>query len=236
MKKTIALLIGMVIVFNCMPLVVSANGPDLKVSSLNVISDLNTNTTTVNATITNAGNASTITTSSPTGLFNIELNVTSPGVGAGPLKASSIKRRGPLAAGGQVTVTAVFQGTNWKNAHAIADVSKEIPETNEQNNSKGTCNWAYIRDFHDMYETTLYVGNITYDPADVELVIDSVSPGMSVSLDQSMVHLEVGDVTEVTMTVFFEPGFSEGQVVILGVYSDGYTVSPATITFVDTHP
>lgn len=236
MKRTIALLVCVVVAFNCVPLVVSANGPDLKVTFLNVISDLNTNTTTVTATISNVGNASTITTSSPTGLFNIELNVTSPGVGAGPLKASAIRRRGPLAAGGQVTVTAAFQGTNWKNAHAIADVSKEIPETNEQNNSKGTCNWAYIKDFHDMFETSLNVGNITYDPADVELVIDFVSPGMSVVLDPSTVHLEVGEVTAVNMTVFFEPGFTEGQVVILGVYSDGYTVSPATITFVDTTP
>ncbi|MGC1120416.1 MAG: CARDB domain-containing protein [Candidatus Methanofastidiosia archaeon] len=236
MKKTITLLVCVVVFFNCMPFVVSANGPDLKVSFLNTIGDLNTNTTTVSATIKNVGNASTITASSPTGLFDIELNVTSPGVGAGPLKASAIRRRGPLVAGGQVTVSAVFQGTNWKNAHAIADVNKEIPETDEQNNSKGTCNWAYIIDFHDLFETPLYVGNITYDPADVELVIDYVSPGMSVTLDQSMVHLEVGDVTVVTMTVLFEPGFTEGQVVILGVYSDGYTVSPATIDFVDTNP
>ncbi|MBU6999014.1 MAG: hypothetical protein HXS41_15650 [Theionarchaea archaeon] len=234
--KKIALLVCILVAFNCIPLVMSANGPDLKVTSLNVISDLNTNTTTVNATIKNVGNASTITTSSPTGLFDIELNVTSAGVGAGPIKASAIRRRGPLAAGGQVTVNAVFQGTGWKNAHAIADVNKEIPETNEQNNSKGTCNWAYIRDFQEMFETALYVGNITYDPADVELVIDFVSPGMSVTLDPSVVHLEMGDVAVVNMTVFFEPGFTEGQVVILGVYSDGYTVSPATIEFVDTNP
>lgn len=235
MKKIVVPVVCL-LVLSGLPFSMSANGPDLVVSSINTISDLNTNTTTVTATVTNNGNASTITTSSPTGLFDIELNVTSAGVGAGPLKASTIKRRGPLAAGGSVIVTAVFQGVNWKNSHAIADVSKEIPETNENNNSKGDCYWAYIRDFDEIFETLVDVGNITYDPAEVQLVIDYVSPGMNVTLDPSVVYLDVGEVTQVLMTVTFEPGFTEGYVIIHGIYSDGYTISPARIEFVDICP
>ena len=234
--KKIAVPLVCLLLLSGIPFSVSANGPDLIVTSLNTISDLNTNTTTVTATIKNNGNASTITMSSPTGLFNIELNVTSAGVGAGTLKSTSIKRRGPLPAGSSVIVTAVFQGVNWWNSHAIADVNKEIPETNENNNSKGSCNWAYIRDFSELFETYVDVGNITYDPAEVELVIDFVSPGMNVTLDPSVVYLDVGQVIPVLMTVTFDPEFNEGYVIILGVYSDGYTVSPARIDFVDTNP
>lgn len=235
MKKIVPILC-LVLTLTCVSFASSANGPDLIVTSINTVSDLNSNTTTVTATIKNAGNASTVTPSSPTGRFDIELNVTSPGVGGGRNKASAIKRRGPLAAGASVIVSHVFNGTDWKNSHAIADVNKEIPETNENNNSKGDCYWVYIRDFDDMYQTQIDVGNITYDPAEVELVIDYVSPGMAVTLDPSVVYLDVGEVTEVTMTVFFDPGFTEGQIVILGMYSDGYTVSPAAIDFIDTDP
>jgi hypothetical protein len=234
--KKIAVPLVCLLLLSGIPFSVSANGPDLIVTSLFTISDLNTNTTTVTATIKNNGNASTITTSSPTGLFNIELNVTSAGVGAGTQKSTSIKRRGPLPAGSSVTVAAVFQGVNWWNSHAIADVNKEIPETNETNNSKGDCNWAYIRDFDELFETLVDVGNITYDPAEVELVIDFVSPGMNVTLDPSVLYLDVGQVIPVLMTVTFDPGFTEGYVIIRGVYSDGYTVSPARIHFVDTNP
>lgn len=236
MKKIAVPILCAILALASIPFVISANGPDLKVTQIFTIGDLNSNTTQVSATIQNAGNASTVTTSSPTGMFDIELNVTSAGVGAGQNKLTSIKRRGPLAAGATVTVTANFQGTNWYNSHAIADVNTEIPETNENNNSKGDCNWAYIRDFDEYAEMIVDVGNITYNPAEVELVITDVSPGMSVSLEPSVVYLEVGEVTQVTMNVIFEPGFTEGQVVILGIYSDGYTVSPATIVFIDTNP
>lgn len=234
--KTVVVILCLILLLASVPFIVSADGPDLRVTEIFTISDLNTNTTKVSATVKNVGNASTITTSSPTGRFNIELNVTSAGVGAGTNRASATRRRGPLAAGETVKVTATFTGAEWENSHAIADVDQEIPETNENNNSKGDCNWAYIIDFGTRAEITIDVGNITYDPADVELVIDSVSSGMSATLDSSTVYLDAGEVTQVTLIVEFEPGFTEGEVVILGIYSDGYTVSPATITFVDTNP
>ena len=233
--KTVLILCA-ILVLASTPFVVFADGPDLKVTEIITIGDLNTNTTKVTATVKNVGNASTITTSSPTGRFNVELNVTSAGVGAGSNRQTVTRRKGPLVAGETVKVTATFTGTEWDNSHVIADVDQEIPETNEGNNSKGDCNWAYIIDFGTRAEITIDVGNITYDPADVELVIDSVSSNMAAALDTSTVYLDVGDVTQVTLIVEFESGFTEGEVVLLGIYSDGYTVSPATITFVDTNP
>lgn len=235
MKKAVSILC-VILVLASIPFAVSDDGPDLKVIEIITVGDLNSETTEVTAVVQNVGNTSTITRDSPSGLFNVELNVTSAGVGAGYERGSIKKRRGPLAAGAIVRVTHVFAGVQWNNSHAIADVDNEIPETNENNNSKSDCNWAYIIDFGTRAEIAIDVGNITYDPAEVELVIDSVSSGMTVALDTYVVYLDVGEVTQVTLIVDFESGFTEGEVVILGVYSDGYTVSPATITFVDTNP
>jgi hypothetical protein len=235
MKKAVPILC-VILVLAAIPLVVSDEGPDLKVTEIVTISDLNTGTTKVTATVKNRGDTSTVTLESPTGRFNIELNVTSAGVGAGSSRQSVTRRRGPLAPGETIKVTATFTGTDWDNSHVIADVDNEIPETNENNNSMGDCNWVYIIDFGTRAEITIDVGNITYDPAEIELVIDNVSSGMTVTLDTSVVYLDVGEVTQVTLYVTFGSGFTEGEVVILGIYSDGYTVSPATIGFVDTNP
>lgn len=228
--KKIAVPILCILVLSTMPFIGSQNGPDLIVTSIGAVKDYNTNRTAVTAVVKNNGTAGTGAG------FYVELNVTRQGVGGGRVKSSTNRWCARLGSGVSTTVTATFSGTNWANAHAIADVTRVILETNENNNSKGTCRFAYIQDFDGTFEALLDVGNITYDPAEVELVIDYVSPGMSVSLDPSTVYLDVGEVTEVVMTVVFEPGFTVGEVVILGVYSDGYTVSPAYITFVDINP
>ncbi|MBU7031347.1 MAG: hypothetical protein HXS53_02335 [Theionarchaea archaeon] len=212
------------------PLVGSQNGPDLIITSINAVKDYNTNSTSVVATVKNVGSAGTGTG------FYVELNVTSNGVGAGSNKQTVNKWCVRLASNTSNIMTATFSGTNWVNAHAIADVTKLVNETNESNNSRGTCIFAYIRDFQDVYEILLDVGNITYDAAEIQLIIDSISDGMTVYLDPSVVYLQPGEVTQILMRVEFEPGFEYGQVVILGMYSDGYTVSPAVIDFVDTNP
>jgi hypothetical protein len=219
-----------ILVLATIPLVGSQNGPDLKVTSIFAVKDFNTNSTSVVATVKNVGNAGTGTG------FYVELNVTSRGVGAGSNKLSTNKWCVRLGANASKRLTATFSGTNWVNAHGIADVTKLVNETNESNNSKGTCVFAHIRDFDEVYEVLMDVGNITYDSAEIQLVIDSVSEGMTVYLDPSIVYLEPGEVTQVLMRVEFEPGFEYGQVTILGVYNDGYTVSPAIIDFVDTNP
>ncbi|MBU7044013.1 MAG: hypothetical protein HXS47_10510 [Theionarchaea archaeon] len=219
-----------ILILATIPMIGSQGGPDLKITSLFAVKDYNTNSTSVVATVKNVGTAGTGTG------FYVELNVTSKGVGAGSNKQTLNKWCVRLGSNTSKRLTATFSGTAWVNAHAIADVTKLVNETNESNNSKGTCIFANIRDFNEVYETLLDVGNITYDAAEIQLVIDSISEGMTVYLDPSVVYLEPGEVTQVLMRVEFEPGFEYGQVVILGVYSDGYTVSPATIDFVDTNP
>ncbi len=235
MKKMIVPVICILILASASS-TITANGPDLTVTNLAVVTDLNTQTTTVTATVKNVGNASTVTPNSPTGRFDIQLNVSSAAIGQGSQSASNNMRRGPLASGASTVVIQVFMGTNWKNAHAIADVNCEIPETNENNNSKGTCKWAYIRDFDDSFATSVEVGNIALYPANVELVIQEISPGLTVTFSPSVVYLGFDEVTTVMMNVEFAPGFTEGYVVVFGIYDDGYTVSPARIEFVDTNP
>lgn len=235
MKKMIVLVVCILILASA-PSTFTANGPDLTVTNLAVVTDLNTQTTTVTATIKNIGNASTITPSSPTGRFDILVRVSSAGIGQGSQSASNTIRRGPLAAGASTAVLQVFMGTNWKNANVKADVNLEIPETNESNNCMSTCNWAYIIDFHDLFATPVDVGNIALYPAGVELVIQEISPGLTVTFSPSSVYLDVDEVTTVMMNVVFAPGFTEGYVVVVGIYDDGYTESPARIEFIDTNP
>jgi hypothetical protein len=228
--KKIAVPLVCVLVLSLLPVIGSASGPDLKVTQLTSVKDENSNTTTVTAIVKNVGDQGTGNG------FYTELNVTSKGVGGGTIKSSKKRHSSRIDPNVATTVSWVFSGIGWDNAHAIADVDGDVAESNENNNSKGTCNFAYIEDFEGTFDTMLDVGNITMYPQDVELVIDYVSPGLTVMLDPSVVFLEVGEVTQVLMTVEFAPGVSEGEVVILGIYSDGYTVSPAVIHFIDINP
>ena len=225
--KKIAVPLVCVLVLSLLPAIGSTNGPDLKVISLDATKDIQNDETTVKATIKNVGDQGTGNS------FYTELNVTSKGVGSGSTKLTKKKFCGRLDKNMQITVQHTFSGTGWDNAHAIADVDDDVAESNENNNSKGTCNFEYKGVYGGFFTTLLDVGNITMYPAEVELVIDFVSPGLAVTLDPSVVYLDVGQVTQVVMTVEFAPGVFEGEAVILGVYSDGYTVSPATIHFID---
>lgn len=230
MKKIIVSIVCAALVLTTLSSIGSQNGPDLIVTVIGAVKDTQTNTTAVTAVVKNQGNQGT------GGGFWVELNVTSRGVGAGSSKQTSNKWCARLGSNVSATVSAVFTGTNWDNAHAKADVTGLILETNESNNSKGTCTFAYIRDFDGMYEVQLDVGNITFDPAEIELVVDSISPGMAVTFEPNVVFLNPDEVTQVMMTVVFDPGFVEGTMVVHGVYNDGYTITPATITFVDINP
>ena len=230
MKKITVPILCAILVLSTLSFAGSQAGPDLVVTFIGSVKDYNTNSTAVTAIVKNQG-----TTGTGAG-FYVELNVTSAGVGGGTNKQTTNKWCTRLGAGVSTTVSAVFSGTGWANCHAKADVTNLILESNENNNSKGACIFAYIRDFDGTFEIPLDVGNISFNPAEIELVIDYVSPGMSVSLEPNVVFLGVDEVTQVMMIVEFEPGFTWGQVVILGVYSDGYTISPATIDFVDINP
>lgn len=230
MKKIVVPILCIALVLATISFAGSQNGPDLVITSVVSVKDYNTNNTSVTVIVKNQGNAGTGTG------FWVKITVASAGVGGGSQSTSKSKWCQRLGANVSATVTAVFSGTSWVNVYAKADSTNLVLETNENNNCGGTCRFAYIQDFDGTIEIPLDVGNITLDPADIELIIDYVSPGMAVTLDPQVVHLGVDEVTTIMMTVVFEPGFTQGQVVILGVYSDGYTVSPATIDFVDINP
>ena len=200
--------------------------PDLIVSKVDVVMEMQTNTTTIKATIFNQGNANTGSG------FDVKLTVSDAGIGIAPHNISQTVSCPALPAKGACLAIAIFNGTDWYNFYANADVNDAVDESNENNNTSGWCAWVTVVDFGETYMTDLYVGNITTYPANIELVVDSVSPGMNITLTPSVVSLGPGEITQVLMTVEFEPGFTGGQAVIVGVYDDGYTLSPATIEFI----
>jgi hypothetical protein len=226
--KKVAALVVCILVFSSVSVAYSqvVRKPDLVVTKIDVVLDMGNNTTTVKANIWNQGNADTGSG------FDVRITVTNQAVGRGPINSFQDVHCHALAPKGVCVAIAVFNGTDWWNYYANADINDVVDESKENNNTSAWCAWVSVVNFGETFVTDLYVGNVATYPAHIELIVDSVSPGMTVTLDPTVVYLGIEEITQVVMTVEFEPGFTGGQVVIVGVYDDGYTESPATIDFV----
>ncbi|MGD2250785.1 MAG: hypothetical protein PVF58_20500 [Candidatus Methanofastidiosia archaeon] len=226
--KKVAALVVCILVFSSVSVTYSqvVRKPDLVVTKIDVVLDMGNNTTTVKANIWNQGNAGTRSG------FDVRITVTNQAVGRGPVNSSQDVWCHALQAKGACMAIAVFNGTDWWNYYANADVYDVVDESKEKNNTSAWCAWVEVVNFGETFVTDLYVGNVATYPANIDLVVESVSPGMTVTLEPTTVCVGIEEITQVVMTVEFEPGFTGGQVVIVGIYDDGYTESPATIDFV----
>lgn len=194
--------------------------PDLIISDITWSFD--PTTTYVTATVKNQGNGPTLN------WFTVKITVSNAGVGNGLIvQPQFVQYNQILLAGASGNVQASFGGTNWWNFSAYADVNFTVNESDETNNGKSKCRWAI--QVRSPYQGALAVGNINPYPALVNLEVIYASAGLYVTIIPDYVYLGPDEATEVCMKIIADPGVTTGQIIIHGIYDDGYTVTPAII-------
>ena len=115
MKKG-AILIVCILVMSSIPSLgsIQPRKPDLITMKPNAVKDIENDRTTVFVTVKNKDTASTGQG------FHVRIRVSTPGVGQGANNLSQNVWCHTLAPGGQAVVSAIFQGTHWKNFEGYA--------------------------------------------------------------------------------------------------------------------
>ncbi|MGD2248330.1 MAG: CARDB domain-containing protein [Candidatus Methanofastidiosia archaeon] len=224
MRKIFVPILCVLLVLAFVPSIESQAQPDLVVVNVWGLINQNTGTTTVFATIKNQGGANA-------GPFSVKLTASGQGVGLGWPWVTRYAAVAGLPANGTTAVSRTFIGIFY-NYSATADSSNTVSESNENNNSKGSCAWAERIPWREVVELDLAVGNIALYPSEITLVVYYEPPGITVEFDTVIFNLGPEEIEMTIMRLYIEPGCVGGEIVIGGEYDDGHTTTPVGINVV----